>query len=336
MSAPERGAGMKRREFLGVLGVAAATWPLRARAQPAAMPVVGYLHSGSPNAFEHAVGAFRKGLNETGYVDGQNVTIEYRWAEGHFDRLPELAADLVHRQVAVLVAVGGITSAVAARAATATIPIVFSSGGDPVALGVVSSLSRPGGNATGVSVLTASLGSKRLEILHQAVPTAGVMAALMNPNNAGIEPQLKDMQDGARSLGVQLKILNASSAADIDAAFVAIVQAHISALVVGPDPSYLEQRNQLVALAARHKISAIYEWRDYVEAGGLMSYGTSLAEAYRQVGAYTGRILKGEKPADLPVIQSTKVELVINLKTAKALGLVFPLGLLGRADEVIE
>ena len=336
MSAPERGAGMKRREFLGVLGVAAATCPLRARAQPAAMPLVGYLHSGSPNAFEHAVGAFRKGLDETGYIDGQNVRIEYRWAEGHFDRLPELAADLIHRQVAVLVAQGGITSAVAARAATATVPIVFSSGGDPVALGVVSSLSRPGGNATGVSVLTASLGSKRLEILHQAVPTAGVMAALMNPNNASIEPQLKDIQAGARSLGVQLKILNASSAADIDAAFVAIDQARISALVVGPDPSYLEQRNQLVTLAARHKISAIYEWRDYVEAGGLMSYGTSLAEAYRQVGAYTGRILKGEKPADLPVIQSTKVELVINLKTAKALGLSVPLPLLGRADEVIE
>jgi ABC-type uncharacterized transport system substrate-binding protein len=336
MSAPERGVGMKRREFLGFLGVATAAWPLRARAQPAAMPVVGYLHSGSPNAFEHLVGAFRKGLGETGYVDGQNVTIEYRWAEGDFDRLPELAADLVHRQVAVLVAQGGATSAIVAKAATVTIPIVFSSGGDPVTLGIVSSLSRPGGNATGVSVLTAALGSKRLEILHQAVPTAGVIAALMNPKNATIEGQLKDLQDGARVLGTQLKIFDARNAAETDAAFAAIAQAGISALVVRSDPVFLDQLKQLVALAARHRISAIYEWRDFVEAGGLMCYGTSLAVAYRQVGTYTGRILKGEKPADLPVIQSTKVELVINLKTAKALGLVFPLGLLGRADEVIE
>jgi putative tryptophan/tyrosine transport system substrate-binding protein len=327
---------MRRREFLTLLGGTAIAWPLAARAQPATMPVVGYLHSGSPNAFEHAVGAFRKGLSDTGYVDGQNVTIEYRWAEGHFDRLPQLAADLVRREVAVLVAQGGATSAVAAKAATATIPIVFSSGGDPVALGVVSSLSRPGGNATGVSVLTAALGSKRLEILHQVVPTAGVIAALVNPNNSTIEGQLKDLQDGAHVLGVQLKIFNGSTGAETDAAFVEIVQAGISALVVGSDPVYLDQLNQLVALAARYKISAIHEWRDYVDAGGLMSYGTSLAEAYRQVGSYTGRILKGEKPSDLPVIQSTKVELAINLKTAKVLGLVFPLGLLGRADEVIE
>jgi putative ABC transport system substrate-binding protein len=294
------------------------------------------LHSGSPKAFERVVGAFRKGLNDTGYVDGQNVTIEYRWAEGHFDRLPALAADLVHREVAVLVAQGGATTAIVAKAATTTIPIVFSSGGDPVALGVVSSLSRPGGNATGVSVLTAALGSKRLEILHQVAPTAGVLAAIVNPNNSTIEGQLKDLQAGASALGVQLKIFNAGYAAEIDAAFAEIAQAGIGALVVGADPIYLDRLDQLVALTARYKISAIYEWRDYVEAGGLMSYGTSQADAYRQVGSYTGRILKGEKPSDLPVIQSTKVELVINLKTAKALGLVFPLGLLGRADEVIE
>jgi putative ABC transport system substrate-binding protein len=327
---------MRRREFLTLVGGVTAAWPLAARAQPAAMPVIGYLHSGSPKAFERVVAAFRKGLNDTGYVDGQNVTIEYRWAEGHFDRLPALAADLVHREVAVLVAQGGATTAVAAKAATATIPIVFSSGSDPVALGIVSSLSRPGGNATGVSVLTAALGSKRLEILHQVVPTAGVIAAIVNPNNTTIEGQLKDLQDGASALGVQLKIFNGGNAAEIDAAFAEIAQAGVSALVVGSDPIYLDRLDQLVALAALHKISAIHEWRDYVEAGGLMSYGTSLADAYRQVGSYTGRILKGEKPSDLPVIQSTKVELVINLKTAKALGLAFPLGLLGRADEVIE
>jgi putative ABC transport system substrate-binding protein len=327
---------MRRREFLTLVGGVTAAWPLAARAQPAAMPVIGYLHSGSPKAFERGVAAFRKGLNDTGYVDGQNVTIEYRWAEGHFDRLPALAADLVHREVAVLVAQGGATTAIVAKAATTTIPIVFSSGGDPVALGVVSSLSRPGGNATGVSVLTAALGSKRLEILHQVAPTAGVIAAIVNPNNSTIEGQLKDLQDGGSALGVQLKIFNATNAAEIDAAFAEIAQAGIGALVVGADPIYLDRLDQLVALTARHKISAIYEWRDYVEAGGLMSYGTSQADAYRQVGSYTGRILKGEKPSDLPVIQSTKVELVINLKAAKALGLVFPLGLLGRADEVIE
>jgi putative tryptophan/tyrosine transport system substrate-binding protein len=327
---------MRRREFLTLVGGATAAWPLAARAQPAAMPVIGCLHSGSPKAFERVVAAFRKGLNDTGYVDGQNMTIEYRWAEGHFDRLPALAADLVHREVAVLVALGGATSAVAAKAATATIPIVFSSGGDPVALGIVSSLSRPGGNATGVSVLTAALGSKRLEILHQVAPTAGVMAAIVNPNNTTIKEQLKDLQDGAGALGVQLKIINAGNAAEIDAAFAEIAQAGIGVLLVGSDPIYLDRLDQLVALAARHRISAIHEWRDYAEAGGLMSYGTALADAYRQVGSYTGRILKGEKPSDLPVMQSTKVELVINLKTAKALGLVFPLGLLGRADEVIE
>jgi len=327
---------MRRREFLTLVGGATAAWPLAARAQPAAIPVIGCLHSGSPKAFERVVTAFRKGLNDTGYVDGQNVTIEYRWAEGHFDRLPALAADLVHREVAVLVALGGATSAVAAKAATATIPIVFSSGADPVALGVVSSLSRPGGNATGVSLLTAALGSKRLEILHQVAPTAGVMAAIVNPNSTTIEEQLKDLQDGAGALGVQLKIINAGNAAEIDAAFAEIAQAGIGVLLVGSDPIYLDRLDQLVALAARHRISAIHEWRDYAEAGGLMSYGTALADAYRQVGSYTGRILKGEKPSDLPVIQSTKVELVINLKTAKALGLVFPLGLLGRADEVIE
>jgi putative ABC transport system substrate-binding protein len=326
---------VRRRELIASISGAVAAWPLAARAQPAAVPVVGYLLSGSPQAFKHLVDAVLKGLDETGYVDGRNVTIAYRWAEGHFDRLPGLAADLIHRQVAVLVAQGA-PSAIAAKAATATIPIVFSSGGDPVALGLISSLSRPGGNATGVSVLTAALGSKRLEILHQVMPTAGVMAALVNPNNATTQGQLKDLQDGARALGAQLKILNASSAVEIEAAFAAIAQAGISALVVGSDPFYLDQVNQLVALAARHKISAVHEWRDFVEAGGLMSYGTSLAESYRQVGAYTGRILKGEKPADLPVIQSAKVELVINLKTAKTLGLVIPLGLLGRADEVIE
>jgi putative ABC transport system substrate-binding protein len=327
---------MKRREFITLLGGTAASWPLAARAQQPTMPVIGYLHSGSPNAFEHAVGAFREGLNETGYVESQNVTIEYRWAEGHVDRLPGLAADLVNRNVAVLVAQGGGTCAAAAKAATSTIPIVFSSGADPVALGLVTSLSRPGGNVTGLSILTAALGSKRLEILHQVLPTADVVAALINPNNAGIQAELKDLQDGAQALAMSAKIFNATSAGDIDAAFATIVQAGIRGLVVGADPFFLGQLHQLVALSARHRIPAIYEWRDYVEAGGLMSYGTSLGEAYRQVGVYTGRLLKGEKPADLPVIQSTKVELVINLKTAKILGISFPLSLLGRADQVIE
>jgi putative ABC transport system substrate-binding protein len=326
-------AKMKRREFITLLGGAAA-WPLAARAQQ--MPVIGYLHSGSPGAFARAAGFFRKGLAESGFVEGQNVAIEYRWADGHFDRLPAMAADLVRRDVAVLVAQGGITSAVAAKAATATIPIVFSSGSDPVALGLVSSLSRPGGNATGVSLLTSALGSKRLEILREVVPTARVIAALVNAANAGIEGQLKDFQDAAAALAVELKILNASSAGDIEATFAAIVQAGISALVVGSDPFFLDRRDQLVALAARHKVPAIYEWRDYVEAGGLMSYGSSLGDAYRQVGVYTGRVLKGDKPAELPVIQSTKIEFVINLKTARTLDLTISLPLIGRADEVIE
>jgi putative ABC transport system substrate-binding protein len=324
-----------RRDFITLLGAAAA-WPLAARAQQPAMPMIGYLHSGSPGAFARAAGFFRKGLAEAGFVEGQNVAIEYRWADGHFDRLPAMAADLVRRNVAVLVAQGGITSAVAAKAATATIPIVFSSGSDPVALGLVSSLSRPDGNATGVSLLTSALGSKRLEILHEVVPTARVIAALVNPANAGIEWQLKDFQGAAAALAVGLKILNASSAGDIDATFAAIVQEGISALVVGSDPFFLNQRDQLVALAARHKVPAIYEWRDYVEAGGLMSYGSSLGDAYRQVGLYTGRVLKGDKLADLPVIQSTKVEFVINLKTARTLSLTISLPLVGRADEVIE
>ena len=327
---------MRRRKFITLIGGAAVSWPLAARAQQPTMPLIGYLHSGSPNAFEHAVGAFRKGLSERGYVESQNVAIEYRWAEGHVDRLPALAVDLVNRNVAVLVAQGGGTCAVAAKAATSIIPIVFSSGADPVALGLVKSLSRPGGNVTGVSILTAALGSKRLEILRQVLPTADVVAALINPNNAGIQAELKDLQNGAQALAVTVRIFNAASASDIDAAFAMIVQAGISGLVVGADPFFLGQRDQLVALSTRHKIPAIYEWRDYVEAGGLMSYGTSLGEAYRQVGIYTGRLLKGEKAADLPVQQAVKVELVINLKTAKALRLTFPLSLLGRADEVIE
>jgi len=327
--------GIRRRDFISLLG-GAATWPLAARGQQSAFPVVGYLHTGRPDAFERAITFFRKGLKESGYVEGQNVTIEYRWAEGRVDRLPALAADLVRRQVAVLVSQGGITAAVAAKAATTTIPIVFSSGADPVASGLVSSLSRPGGNATGVSLLTGALGSKRLEIMHEVVPTADVIAAVVNPNNASIREQLKDLQEGASARAVQLKIFNASSAGEIDAAFAAIAQADIHALVLGSDPFFLDQSHQLVALAARHKIAAIYEWRDYVEAGGLMSYGTSLAEAYGQVGAYTGRVLKGVKPADLPVIQVIKVELMINLKTARTLGLTISLPLLGRADEVIE
>ncbi len=326
---------MRRREFITMIGGAAAAWPLAARAQQA-MPVIGYLHAASPGPFEPFLAAFRQGLRDVGYVEGQNVAIDYRWAGGHLDRLPAMAAELASRRVNLIVAQGGSASAIAAKAATSTIPIVFSIGGDPVADGLTASLNRPGGNATGVALLTVSLAVKRLEIIREVVPKADLIGVLVNPTNIPSVHQARDTQEAAGALGLSIQVLNASSEAEIDAAFLTIVQMRIGALVVGSDSYFHALRQQIVALTTRHAVPAIYEWRAFVDAGGLMSYGTDLSDAYRQVGTYAGRILKGEKPAELPVVQSTKVEFVINLRTAKALDLAFPLPLIGRADEVIE
>jgi putative tryptophan/tyrosine transport system substrate-binding protein len=325
---------MRRRELLLFLGGAMAVWPLAARAQQKAMPVIGVLNTGSPGP-SSALAAFRQGLSEAGYVEGQNLAIEHRWAAGHYDRLPALAADLVGRKVDVIVATGGTPSAVAAKSATSTIPIVFISS-DPVKYGLVASFSRPGGNATGFSVLGDELLPKRLELLSELVPQVRVIALLVNPNNTDTERSLGDMQDAARVKGVQLHILKADSQSGIDAAFTSLVQLHAGALVVGPDPFFDGRREQLVALASRHAVPAIYWLREYAASGGLISYGPSLAAAYRQAGIYAGRILDGANPADLPVQQPTTFELVVNLKTAKALGLSVPPSILARADEVIE
>ena len=326
---------MRRREFVTLVGGAAA-WPLAARAQQPTMPVIGFLNSAAPEAFAPMVTAFRRGLGEGGFVEGQNVAIEYRWGEGQYDRLPALAADLVRRQVALIVAGGGAVTARAARAATTTIPIVFSMGDDPVRLGFVNNLNLPGGNLTGVSLLTTGLEAKRLEVLHEAVPSASVIGLLVNSTFSDVETQLRDLPAAARVLGLQTTVVNASSERDIDTAFATLVQQRVGALLVASSPLFTGRREQLVTLAARHAIPTIFEWPEFVALGGLMSYGTNLADGYRQVGIYAGKILKGVKPADLPVQQLVKVELVINLKTAKTLGLTFPLSLLARADEVIE
>ena len=327
---------MRRREFISLLGSAAVAGPLAARAQQP-MPVIGFLHSVSFDNLAHLVQSFHQGLKEAGFVEGRNVSIEYRWAEGHYDRLPALAADLVRRQVAVIAAPGGTPTALAAKAATATIPIVFLAGVDPVTAGLVASLNQPGGNVTGVSILNVDVVAKRLELLHELVPTAAVIALLVNPTNpVYTEPEIKEARDAAGSLGPQLHVLNASNEDEIDAAFATMVREGAGALVLSPDPFFNGRRVQLAALEARYGIPVIADRREFVEAGGLMSYGPNLADANHQVGALVGRILKGARPADLPVQQVVKIELVINLKTAKTLGIAIPLPLLGRADEVIE
>jgi putative tryptophan/tyrosine transport system substrate-binding protein len=323
---------LKRREFITLLGGTAAAWPLVARAQPP-VPVIGFLSAGTLDP--PSVDAFQQGLAERGYVAGRNVAIEYRLAEGKFDRLPAMAADLVQRRVAVIVT-GGSTSGLTAKAATATIPIVFLAADDPVKFGLVASLSRPGGNASGVNLLTSELTTKRLDLLRELLPAGAVIAILVNPRSPESEPQLRDLQTAARAVEQQLRILNASSEAEIDAAFATLVKARDAGLVVTNDALFDGSRNQLVTLAARHAVPTIYDRRAYAVAGGLVSYGTHYLAGYRQLGIYTAKILDGAKPADLPVEQSTKFELVINFKTAKALGLDIPAKLLAVADEVIE
>jgi putative ABC transport system substrate-binding protein len=324
-----------RRGFLIGMGAAIA-WPFAARAQQKAMPVIGFLGSGSPGPYAPFVAAFRQGLSEAGYVEGQNLTIEYRWAEGSYDRLPALAADLVGRKVDLIAASGGNVSALAAKNATATIPIVFATGGDPVGEGLVASLARPGGNVTGVTFMIAELTPKRLELLSELVPQAKAIVLLVNPNSPGTERMVHDAQEAARAKRVQLPILKASTEGEIDTAFASLVPLQAGGLVVGADPFFFSRRERLVSLASRGALPAIYQGREFADSGGLISYGASVAAVYRQVGVYAGKILKGAKPADLPVQQPTKFELVINLKTAKALGLTVPQTLLVRADEIIE
>ena len=327
---------MKRREFITLLGGAAVAWPLAAQAQQGALPVVGWLNSETPEGgYGLLAAAFRQGLSESGFVEGRNVTIEYRWARGQIDRLPALAAELVHDRVTVIAAAGTV-SARAAKAATTTIPIVFSVATDPVAMGLVASLNRPGGNLTGVANLMVELGQKQLELLHQLVPAVAIMAVLINPILPAAESQARDLQAAARKLGIDLHVLHASTERDLDTAFAKMADMRVGALAITADAFFLSRRKQIIALAARHSLPATSPWREAAAAGGLMSYGTSDADGYRQLGSYAGRILKGEKPANLPVQQSTKFELIINLKTAKALGIDVPLQIQQLADEVIE
>jgi len=325
-----------RRQFMTLLGGAAVAWPLAARAQQPTMPVIGFLHSATSNSYAPMTAAFRKSLNEAGYIEGQNVAIEYRWAESQLDRLPELAADLVRGQVSVIFTGGGSDPSLAAKAATSKTPIVFANGTDPVEAGLVASLNRPGGNITGITFLNNTLGPKEVEVIHELAPKAAVVAVLLNPKLATAASQLKDVEMAARALGLQVQVLHASMEHDLDMVFASLLQLRAGGLAIGADAFFFSRRDQLVALAARYSVPTVYPWREAVTAGGLVSYGASVTDAYRLAGIYTGRILKGDKPAELPVQQSTKTELAINLKTAKALGIEVPTSLLLRADEVIE
>ena len=326
---------MKRRAFITLLGGAAA-WPFAARGQQPAMPVVGLLSPSSADASVSLIEALHRGLAEAGYVEGRNVTIEYRWADGRYDRLAELAADLVRRRVTVIAAFASSAPGLAAKAATSTIPIVFQTGADPISDGLVASLNRPGGNITGVSQVFFTMAGKRLELLHELVPASAAVALLVNATNPYTESEIREVQTRASALGLQLHVLNATNDSDLETAFMSLVERRAGGLLVGADPFFIIVRDKLVALAAGHKVPTIYGYRDFMAVGGLVSYGTDPAAAYHQIGAYTGRVLKGEKPADLPVQQPTKFDLVINLKTARALGLQVPTSILLRADEVIE
>jgi putative ABC transport system substrate-binding protein len=327
---------MRRREFITLLGGAAAGWPFVARAQNPATPAIGFLHVGSAKPFQGLVAALRQGLKETGYIEHENVAIEFRWADGDYGRLPGLTAELVRLNVAVIVAGGGEATVFAAKAATNTIPIICNVGRDPVELGLVANLSRPGGNITGVNILTTELATKRIGLLRDLVPAASIIAHLVNPNFPTTETNVKEVETAARVLGLEIVLLKASSKSSVEAAFTSMRERRVGALLVGADPVFNSLRDQIVAFAARDAIPAIFEQREFAVAGGLMSYGTSLTDSYHQMGNYAGRILKGEKPADLPIVQAAKFELVINLKAAKSLNVTVPFGLLNAADEVIE
>jgi putative tryptophan/tyrosine transport system substrate-binding protein len=327
---------MRRREVIALLGSVAVGWPLAARAQQPAIPLIGFLSSRSLNDSRHLVDAFRTGLQAAGYIEGQNVTVEYRWAEGQYDRLPALAAELVRSRIAVLVTTGGEPSVMAAKAATSSIPIVFTTGGDPVKMGLVVSLSRPGGNATGISLLTTAPEAKRLGILHELAPRASVVGVLIDPNYQQADDQAREIREAAKALDLKIEIAHAGKDQELESAFAALAQSHAAALLVTADPFFDTRRDRIIALAAQFRLPAIYQFRDYAVAGGLVSYGVSLADGYRQVGIYAGRVLKGDKPSDLPIYQAIKFEFVINLNTARTLGLQVPPTLSALADEVIE